>query len=161
MSLTEALRAGAPEACGALYDEHAERLYAYCHVMVGDEAAEAVRDAFISVARHPGTTPSDDAALPAWLHALARAECVRRGALVRKVAVAPSADPLRRALARLRPEHREVLALSLTLEPHEIARVIGVATDTAETLVRVSRRRLEQAPPRSWARSTTNRCSPR
>ena len=145
MSLTEALRGGAPEAFGALYDEHAERLYAYCHIMVGDEAADAVRDAFIAAARHPGTAPRDDAALPVWLYALARAECVRRGALVRKVVATPSTDPMRRALARLRPEHREALALSAPLEPAEIARVMGVARDTAEMLVRVSRRRLEQA----------------
>jgi DNA-directed RNA polymerase specialized sigma24 family protein len=144
VSLTEALRAGAPDVFGVLYDEHAERLYAYCHIMVGEEAADAVRDAFIAVARHPGTAPDDDA-LPVWLYALARAECVRRGALVRKPAMPPSADPLRRALARLRPEHREVLALSTALETDEIARVIGVAADTAEMLVRVSQRRLEQA----------------
>ncbi|GAB2800942.1 hypothetical protein GCM10027176_01240 [Actinoallomurus bryophytorum] len=144
VSLTEALRAGAPDAFGVLYDEHAERLYAYCHIMVGDEAADAVRDAFIAVARHPGTAPDDDA-LPVWLYALARAECVRRGALVRKPTMPPSVDPLRRALARLRPEHREVLALSTALKPDEIARVIGVAADTAEMLLRVSERRLEQA----------------
>ena len=145
MSLTEALRAGAPEAFGVLYDEHAERLYAYCHIIVGDEAADAVRDAFIAVARHRGATPSSDAALPVWLCALARAECVRRGALVRQASAPPSADPLRRALARLRPEHREALALSIILETHEIARVVGVARDTADMLVQVSRRRLDQA----------------
>jgi DNA-directed RNA polymerase specialized sigma24 family protein len=144
VSLTEALGAGAPDAFGVLYDEYAEQLYAYCNIMVGDEAADAVRDAFIAVARHPGTAPGDDA-LPVWLHALARAECVRRGALVRKPAMAPSADPLRRTLARLRPEHREALALSTSLEADQIARVVGVASDTAEMLVRVSRRRLEQA----------------
>ncbi|MDN3356937.1 sigma-70 family RNA polymerase sigma factor [Actinomadura sp. DC4] len=145
MSLTEALRTGAPEAFGVLYDEHAEQLYAYCHIMVGDEAADSVRDAFIAAARHPGTAPSDPAALPVWLFALARAECLRRGSLVRRPTTTPSSDPLRRALARLRPEHREALALSTTLEPVEIARVIGVAADTAEMLVRVSARRLEQA----------------
>jgi DNA-directed RNA polymerase specialized sigma24 family protein len=145
VSLTEALRGGAPDAFGMLYDEYAERLYAYCHIVVGDEAADAVRDAFIAAARHPGTAPRDDAGLAVWLYALARAECVRRGALVRKVVATPSTDPVRRALARLRPEHREALALSATLEPAEIARVMGVARDTAEMLVRVSRRRLEQA----------------
>ena len=88
VSLTEALRAGAPEAFGVLYDEHAEQLYAYCHVMVGDEAADAVRDAFIAVARHPGRCPLRRD-LPDWLHALARSECVRRGALVRPAARRP------------------------------------------------------------------------
>lgn len=145
MSLTEALRAGDPEAFGMLYDEYAERLYAYGHIMIGDEAADAVRDAFIAVARHPGAAPTDDTALPVWLYALARAECVRRGALVRRATAAPSADPLRRALARLRPEHREALALSLTLDTGETARVLNVAPDTADMLIRMSRQRLEQA----------------
>jgi DNA-directed RNA polymerase specialized sigma24 family protein len=128
-----------------LYDEHAEALYAYCHIMVGDEAADAVRDAFIAAARHRGTTPSHEAALPVWLCALARAECVRRGALVRKASAPPSADPLRRALTRLRPEHREALALSVILGTPDLARVVGVAADTADMLVRVSRRRLDEA----------------
>jgi DNA-directed RNA polymerase specialized sigma24 family protein len=145
VSLTEALRTGAPDAFGALYDEHAGSLYAYCHVMVGDEAADAVRDTFIAVARHPGEAPSDDGALPVWLHALARSECVRRGALVRRPVSAPPADPLRRALTLLRPEHREALALSTVLGLEEVARVVGVAPDTAELLVRQSQRRLEQA----------------
>jgi DNA-directed RNA polymerase specialized sigma24 family protein len=145
VSLTEALRTGAPGAFAALYDTYAGQLYAYCHVMVGEEAADAVRDAFIAVARHPGEAPGDDEALPAWLHALARSECVRRGALVRRPVATPSPDPLRRALARLRPEHREALALSTALDPAGIARVIGVARDTAEMLVRVAQRRLEQA----------------
>jgi DNA-directed RNA polymerase specialized sigma24 family protein len=145
VSLTEALRTGAPDAFGALYDEYAGPLHAYCHVMVGDEAADAVRDTFIAVARHPGEAPSDDGALPVWLYALARSECVRRGALVRRAVSASPADPLRRALTLLRPEHREALALSTVLEPEEIARVVGVARDTAEMLVRVSQRRLEQA----------------
>ncbi|MCW2946135.1 MAG: polymerase, sigma-24 subunit, subfamily [Actinoallomurus sp.] len=144
MSLTEALRAGAPEVFGRLYDEHAGRLYAYCRTMVGDEASDAVRDAFISAARHPGTV-RDDEALPVWLYALARTECVRRGALLRNAPAGPADEPIPRALARLRPEHREVLALSATLETGDVARVIGLAPDTAELLTRMARRRLEQA----------------
>ncbi|MEV0405732.1 hypothetical protein [Actinoallomurus sp. NPDC050550] len=67
MSLTEALRARAPQAFGALYDEYAEPLYAYCCVVVGAEAHHALRDAFITVARHPGAVPGEDAELPVWL----------------------------------------------------------------------------------------------
>jgi DNA-directed RNA polymerase specialized sigma24 family protein len=144
VSLTEALRAGAPEVFGVLYDEHAERLYAYCHIMIGDEAAETVRDAFIAAARHPATV-REDAAVPVWLHGLARAECVRRGALTHKSPLVPAADPLRRTLARLRPEHREVLALSATFSAREVAQIIGVAHDTAEMLILMARRRLDQA----------------
>jgi DNA-directed RNA polymerase specialized sigma24 family protein len=148
VALTEALRERAPEAFGALYDEHAGQLYAYCHLMVGDEAADAVCDAFVAIARHPDSVPADEDTLPAWLHALARAECVRRGALVRTPATtAPwSSNPVWRALAGLSPEDREVLVLATALVPEEIAVVLGVPWDTAETLVQVARRRLEHAP---------------
>jgi DNA-directed RNA polymerase specialized sigma24 family protein len=154
VSLTEALRAGGPQAFGALYDEYAGAFYAYCHVMVGDEAGDALRDAFITVTRDPGAAPGDDAELPVWLHSLARAECVRRGALVRGVVTTKSADPLRRALALLSTEHREVLALSNALDPEETAQVLGVARDTAGTLVREAQRRLEQAAASVGGRET-------
>lgn len=145
MSLTDALRAGASQAFGALYDEYAGALYAYCHVMVGDEAGDALRHVFITIARRPDAAPGDDAELPVWLHSLTRAECVRRDALVRGVVTTRSADPLRHALALLSPEHREVLALSNALDPTETAQVLGVARDTAETLVQEAEQRLEQA----------------
>jgi DNA-directed RNA polymerase specialized sigma24 family protein len=145
VALTEALRAGAPDAFGALYDEHAGQLYAYCHIMVGDEAADAVCDAFVAVARHPDSVPADEDTLPVWLHALARAECVRRGAPVRTPATTASSNPMWRALAGLSPEDREVLALATALVPEEIAVVLGVTWDTAESRLRVSQRRLEHA----------------
>jgi DNA-directed RNA polymerase specialized sigma24 family protein len=145
VTLTEALRAGAPEAFGALYDEQAGQLYAYCHLMVGDEAADAVCDTFVAIARHPDSVPADEDALPAWLHALARAVCVRRGALVRAPMTTPSSNPLWRTLAGLSPADREVLALATALVPEEIAWVLRVTRDTAETLVRASQRRLEHA----------------
>lgn len=145
MSLTETLRAGAPQAFGALYDEHARAVYAYCYVMVGDEAGDALRDVFVQIARHPDAAPGDDAELAVWLHSLARAECVRRGAFLRGVVATTSTAPLRRALALLSPEYREILALSNALDPAETARVLGVASDTAEPLVREAQWRLEQA----------------
>ncbi|MDN3357701.1 hypothetical protein [Actinomadura sp. DC4] len=145
MSLTDALRANAPEALGALYDEYAETLYAFCHVMVGDEAGDALRDVFITVAQRPGAAPAGDAGLPVWLHSLARAECIRRGAFVRGVVTPKTADPLRHALALLGPGNREVLALSTTLDLEGTAQVLGVTRDAAETLVREARRRLDRA----------------
>ncbi len=144
MSPTEALRAGDPEVFGLLYDEHAGRLHAYCRVMVGDEAPDAVRDTFVAAARQSGTVP-DDETLPEWLYALARDECLRRGALLRTAPADPSAEPLHRAVARLRPEHREVLALSGTFETDSIARVIGLALDTTKLLIRVAQRRMDDA----------------
>jgi hypothetical protein len=154
VSLTEALRAGAPQAFGALYDEYAGALYAYCHVMVGDEAGDALRDAFVAVARDPGAAPGEDAELPVWLYSLTRAECVRRGALERGVVTVRSADPLRHVLALLRPHDREVLALSNALDPAGTAQVLGVGRDTAETLVREAQLRLEQAAASVRGRET-------
>lgn len=40
--------------------------------MTGDEADDALRDAFVRIARHPGVVPGDDAEPPVRLHALAR-----------------------------------------------------------------------------------------
>ncbi|MEV5706863.1 hypothetical protein [Actinoallomurus sp. NPDC052274] len=145
MSLTETLRAGDPQAFGTLYDEYAEALYAYCYVMVGVEAGDALRDAFVAVARDPGAVPDDDARLPVWLHSLARAECVRRGAFARSVATTVSTDPPRRALALLSPGHREVLALTNTLDADQTAQVLGVTRQTAETLAWEAQQRLEAA----------------
>ncbi|MCO6005324.1 hypothetical protein NE236_10040 [Actinoallomurus purpureus] len=145
MSLTEDLRAGAPGAYAALYDEHAGSLQIYCHVMLGDRAAEAVRDAFVAVARNPDSVPADEDTLPVWLHALARAECVRHGAFVRKPATTLMSDPMWRALAGLEPEDRDVLALAISLVPEEIAWILNMAPDTAAALVQGSRRRLERA----------------
>lgn len=154
MSLTEGLRAGAAEAYGRLYDEHAVRLFGYCRAMVGDEAADTVQDTFAAAVRHAGSVPSGDEDVPVWLYALARSECVRRGALERKPPVAPIEDPVERAVSRLRPEHREVLVLSGVLGIREIARVIGVAKDTAELLTSMACRRLEQATASALGGST-------
>ncbi|MDN3357302.1 hypothetical protein [Actinomadura sp. DC4] len=145
MSLTEELRAGTPNAYAALYDEHAGPLHTYSYAMVGDGAAETVRDVFVAVARHPEAVPLDENVLPVWLHALARAECARHGALDRGPATTPMSDPLWRALAGLEPEDRDVLALSISLVPEEIAWILDVTPDTAAGLVRDSRRRLEHA----------------
>lgn len=143
MSLAEALRARAPEAFGLLYDRYGPRLYAYCHAVVGDEAGDAVRDAFAAAARQ-SAPPADDG-LPVWLYALARAECARRETPAAPVAVGSPPPALRRALGRLRRDHREVLALDAALEPTQVAEVLGVARDTAAQLTRLARRRLEEA----------------
>ncbi|HEX2313357.1 MAG TPA: sigma factor, partial [Thermomonospora sp.] len=97
---------GTPE---ALYDAHAVRLHTYCWSLVGDGADDAVRDTYVAAVQHP---PRGDAVL--WLYALARSACLDRGALDR--AFAPMAarhpDPMLRAAAGLRADHREVLVLS-------------------------------------------------
>ncbi|MEV5747822.1 hypothetical protein AB0L00_08380 [Actinoallomurus sp. NPDC052308] len=156
MSLTEALRTGAPRAFGALYDEYGEALYAYCYVMVGVEAGDALHDVFVAVAGDPGAVPEDDARLPVWLHSLARAQCVRRGALLRGVATTTSTDPLRRALALLSPGDREVLALTNALDPEQTAQVLGVTRNAAETLAWDAQQHLEEAAASVRGEETRN-----
>ncbi|WP_425549467.1 RNA polymerase sigma factor, partial [Actinomadura miaoliensis] len=140
---------------GALYDAHAARLYAYCWSLVGDRAAaDAVTSTFVATVRHP---PRGDTVL--WLYALARSACLERGALgglpdgvfqSRPPSPRPAAgqgDPLLRAAAGLRADHREVLLLwaGEWLEIDDIARVVGVAPDTARGLLHAARIRLERA----------------
>jgi DNA-directed RNA polymerase specialized sigma24 family protein len=73
-----AIVAGEPEGIAEAYDRYAGSLYAYCHWLLSrPEAAEAVRDTFlIAVLRLDGLGDPDR--LDAWLHAVARNECLRR-----------------------------------------------------------------------------------
>ncbi|WP_141577755.1 RNA polymerase sigma factor [Actinomadura sp. WMMA1423] len=137
---------------GSLYDAHADRLYAYCWSLVGDQlAAAAVGDTFSAAVHQP---PRGDSVL--WLYSLSRTACAERGAFSgRPGAGAPGTrgplfadpDPLLRAAAALRSDHREVLLLSAGewLEPHDIARVLGIAPDTVVQLLNAARTRLERA----------------
>ncbi|MFC5746859.1 sigma factor-like helix-turn-helix DNA-binding protein [Actinomadura rugatobispora] len=147
---------------GTLYDAHADRLLAHCWSLLGDEgAADAVQDAFVAAVRHP---PRGDIVL--WLYALSRSACAERDAFagtIRPVfgavsgpapAAAPgltgrpvAADPLLRAVGALRPDHREALLLDAGewLEVPDIARVLGIAPDTARGLLHAARTRLERA----------------
>jgi len=137
---------GTPE---ALYDAHAARIYAYCWALVGDGADAATRDTFVAAMQHP---PHGDAVL--WMYALARSVCLEHGALsgafspggaARRAGRSP--DPLLRAAARLRADHREVLLLSVGqwLDEPDIAVVLGVAPDTVRQLLHTARVRLERA----------------
>ncbi|MFI0451690.1 RNA polymerase sigma factor [Actinomadura sp. 6N118] len=130
---------------GTLYDAHAARLYAYCWSLVGDDAAAAVTDTFAATVQHP---PRGDSVL--WLYALARSACIERGALDRGFVLSGDAsgnDPLLRAAGTLRADHREVLLLEAGewLEIPDIARVVGIAPDTARQLLNVARVRFERA----------------
>ncbi|MFF5259084.1 RNA polymerase sigma factor [Actinomadura viridis] len=141
---------------GTLYDAHADRLFSHCWSLLGDEdAAGAVRDAFVAAVRHP---PRGDTVL--WLYALSRSACADRGAFSgtgrpafdgarppgSHPAAAPVADPLLRAAGRLRPDHREALVLwaGEWLEVPDIAKVLGIAPDTVRELLHAARTRLER-----------------
>ncbi|CNE81747.1 Uncharacterised protein [Mycobacterium tuberculosis] len=133
---------------GSLYDAHADRLYAYCWSLVGDQlAAAAVGDTFSAAVHQP---PRGDSVL--WLYSLSRTACAERGAFTGELAVRggmlfADPDPLLRAAAGLRSDHREVLLLWAGgwLEPHDIARVLGIAPDTVMQLLAAARTRLERA----------------
>ena len=73
-----AVVAGERDGIAEVYDRYAASLYAYCHSMLPKpEAAEVVQDTFlIAVSRLDGLRDPDR--LDAWLHAVARNECLRR-----------------------------------------------------------------------------------
>ena len=76
--MVAAVVAGEPDGIAEAYDRYAASLYAYCHSMLPrPEAAEVVQDTFlIAVSRLDGLRDPDR--LDAWLHAVARNECLRR-----------------------------------------------------------------------------------
>ncbi|MFG2090232.1 MULTISPECIES: hypothetical protein [unclassified Spirillospora] len=133
---------------GSLYDAHADRLYAYCWSLVGDQlAAAAVGDTFTAAVHQP---PRGDRVL--WLHSLSRSACAERGAFTGNLGgrgglLFADPDPLLRAAGALRSDHREVLLLWAGdwLEPHDIARVLGIAPDTVLQLLDAARTRLERS----------------
>jgi len=95
-----AIVAGDADGIAEAYDRYAASLYAYGHwLLPGPEAAEVVQDIFlIAVSRLDGLRDPDR--LDAWLHAVARNECLRRlgaggpaGVAGAAAAVPGSADP--------------------------------------------------------------------
>ncbi len=76
--MVAAVVAGNPDRIAEAYDRYAASLYAYCHSMLpGPEAAEVIQDTFIiAVSKLDGLREPDR--LDAWLHAVARNECLRR-----------------------------------------------------------------------------------
>ena len=76
--MVAAVVAGDTDGIAEAYDRYAASLAAYCHSMLlGPEAAEVVQDTFlIAVSRLDGLRDPDR--LNAWLHAVARNECLRR-----------------------------------------------------------------------------------
>jgi DNA-directed RNA polymerase specialized sigma24 family protein len=77
--LVEALRSRDPIAMGAVYDNYAEPLYAYCWFQLrnGDAAQVAFRDTLMCAEAHVGRLRAP-ARFGPWLYALARIECRRR-----------------------------------------------------------------------------------
>jgi RNA polymerase sigma-70 factor, ECF subfamily len=139
----------------ALYRRYSGELYGFAYNALGDRglAEEVVQDAFTSVWRHAEDYDPDRATFRTWLYGLARNRIVD---LRRRAAARPSlaeedaeADPgidesleqaalrwqLAAALARLSPEHRDVIRLahfeSLTLR--EIAELTKLPLGTVKS----------------------------
>ena len=76
--MVRAVVAGDADGIAEVYDRYAGSLYAYGHwLLPGPEAAGVVQDTFlIAVSRLDGLRDPDQ--LDAWLHAVARNECLRR-----------------------------------------------------------------------------------
>ena len=92
--MVAAIVAGEPEGIAEAYDWYAASLYAYCSwALPRAEAAGALQDTFlIAVSRLAGLGDPDR--LEAWLHAVARNECLRR---LGPAADAATAGPLPRS----------------------------------------------------------------
>ncbi|MBD0282817.1 MAG: sigma-70 family RNA polymerase sigma factor [Thermoleophilaceae bacterium] len=139
-----------------LYRRYAGELYGFACNALGDRdvAEEVVQDVFARAWRHAGGYDKRRATVRTWLYAIARNRIVdmqrRTGARPGLVdrdeppADAPAHDPLEQAvlrwqvaaaLARLRPEHRELIRLAhwngLTMR--EIAELKGIPLGTVKS----------------------------
>ena len=106
--MVRAVVAGDADGIAEAYDRYAGSLYAYGHwLLPGPEAAGVVQDTFlIAVSRLDGLRDPDQ--LDAWLHAVARNECLRRLAPDRPEALEdplgqPRQFPAQRVWANFRP----------------------------------------------------------
>ena len=156
-SLVEALpRDESGDDLRELYRRYAGELYGFACNALGDRdlAEEIVQDVFARAWQHAGGYDERRATVRTWLYAIARHRIVdmqrragARPALTEREessAEAPAVDPLEQAvlrwqvasaLARLRPEHRELIRLAhwngLTMR--EIAELKGIPLGTVKS----------------------------
>jgi RNA polymerase sigma factor (sigma-70 family) len=157
--------AGEPDGLATAYDRYADSLYTYCRSILPDpaDAADAVQDTFvIAASRAEGLR--DPGRLRAWLYAIARNECLRQlrdknrtsaldeapevtdeGADVNTGAErAELRELVQEATAGLNAGDREVIELHLRheMEAAEVAGVLGVSRNHAQTLLSRARGQL-------------------
>ncbi|WP_424532508.1 sigma factor-like helix-turn-helix DNA-binding protein [Sphaerisporangium viridialbum] len=157
-----------PAALERLCREYGDHLYDYCRsALDDDEALTAAVGALHGAVAHTDRL-YDATRLRAWLYALARAECqARQGGVRHSGAYARqgrggSPELAVEVLACLEPREREILDLTLRhgLKAEEVARVLDISVEAAESAAGLGRRHAEQ-----WlaavmdARSATPRCS--
>ncbi len=164
--------AGDPDAFGALFLRHRDRLWAVAVRTMGDreEAADALQEAMISASRRAGTFRGD-AAVTSWLHRIVVNSCldlIRRNRVRRTDPLRPGADrdlglisaedPTRRiesaelaaiveqALSRLNADQRAALVL-VDMEQMSVAEAaveLGVPRGTVKSRCARGRARLAE-----------------
>jgi RNA polymerase sigma-70 factor, ECF subfamily len=146
------------ESLRALYRRYSDELYGFAYQALGDRGAadEVVRDVFTSVWRHAGTYDEQRGSFRTWVYRIARNAVIDKrrrsavrpglprfdqdnapepGALDESIEQAAMRWQVAAALARLTPEHREVIRLShyegLTMR--EIATAKGLPVGTVKS----------------------------
>jgi RNA polymerase sigma-70 factor (ECF subfamily) len=161
---------GDPDAFGALFRRHRDRLWAVAIRTLGDreEAADALQDAMVSALRRAGTFRGDSAVMT-WLHRIVVNACLDRmrrraarpasgghddDALDRLAGSSRLSDPsgttdtaldVRAALRRLVPEQQEALVLvdMLGYPIVDAAEALGVSQGTVKSRAARGRARLQ------------------
>ncbi|TMR03065.1 hypothetical protein ETD83_11225 [Actinomadura soli] len=156
--LVEALREHDADAPAAVYDAHADRLYAYCwfQLRCRDAAQVALRDTFVVAEAHIGRLRDPDRFGP-WLYAIARLECARRMPPREQAPDVPVAshdqeDVDQRIMAwqavlALPPVSREILELRVRhqLSVPDLAAVFDVPLKDAQSTLERAHAELEEA----------------
>ena len=163
--LLERIHARDPVAFRQVYEQHRVPLYRFCYMALsGDDAAEdAVHETFLKLWHNPPVCESLRG-LKAWLYRVARNEVAmlrrRQKWVVRAdtdaiaheetplsmLAAAETASLLRRGLASIRPEYRDVLLLREfgELSYAEIGRAMGITPKAVERLLARGREALRE-----------------
>lgn len=145
----------------SLFARHYRAIYSYAARRLGaDQAADVAADVFTVAWRRMDAVPAEPDTLP-WLYGVARrtVSSHRRSlGRQRRLAVklgrpgSESGDPtdalaVRAALAELKPDDQEILALSAWegLEPRHIAVVLGCSPNAAAVRLHRARTRLAEA----------------
>ncbi len=163
--LALALRAGDDDAFSTLYERYKRALYVLGVRMLGrqEAARDLVQDVFLKVYEKRREL-NQPASFRSWLLTIGRNHCIsclrreRRSvqaddALLERIAVEDprpgiedqeDAEWIRDALARLSPEHREVMILReyQDLSYREIAQIIGTTEGTVKSRIFKARRAL-------------------
>lgn len=154
-------QAGDPEAFTELVARYAPRLRAFLLKMIGDDAEDALQEAWIDVFRGLGKL-RDLGAFPAWLFRIARDRAYqrlrRKGPPTRPLEdvdapaeeVEEELDVLQGSLEELAPEQREVVWLRYMerMSYERIAEAVGCGVGTVRSRLHYAKRALRRGVER-------------